>query len=281
MDVHPLGNDPGAPLFVTQYKKREKTRLSYEGLRGVCKINKKYFPQRLRRLYPYVFRHSRATHLASFMTEAQLCQHFGWVQGSKMPRVYIHLSGRDVDEAVLRAYGLKPVEKEEGEAARRCPICKELNPPGKSVCWKCQRPFEVPVNSMLMAFYWENERDFRDVVKEVLREILDEERALEETWGPLTKARHFRTNIGNYDKRGLVVDDNEGNTIGVIRFWMDDEEIIIEDLRVLLDRKDSNFDSVLESLYTLIANYSHFHGKNKISALVHESEVKTLGRRRV
>jgi integrase len=55
-----------------------------------------------RRVYPHLLRHSRATHLAKFLTESQLKAYFGWTQDSKMTRIYIHLSGKDVDEAILR-----------------------------------------------------------------------------------------------------------------------------------------------------------------------------------
>ena len=50
---------------------------------------------------PHHFRHSRATQLANWLTEAQLCGWFGWVQGSKVPARYVHLSGRDIDAAYL------------------------------------------------------------------------------------------------------------------------------------------------------------------------------------
>jgi hypothetical protein len=50
---------------------------------------------------PHHFRHSRATQLANWLTEAQLCGWFGWVQGSKVPARYVHLSGRDIDTAYL------------------------------------------------------------------------------------------------------------------------------------------------------------------------------------
>jgi integrase len=53
-----------------------------------------------KRVHPHLFRHSRATYLASFLTEAQLCAYFGWTLGSKTPRVYVHLSGRDLNDAV-------------------------------------------------------------------------------------------------------------------------------------------------------------------------------------
>ena len=35
-------------------------------------------------------------------TEAQMKEHFGWVPGSYMPSTYVHLSGKDVDGAILK-----------------------------------------------------------------------------------------------------------------------------------------------------------------------------------
>ncbi|ELZ20851.1 integrase [Halosimplex carlsbadense 2-9-1] len=48
---------------------------------------------------PHHFRHSRATVLANHLTEAQMCEWFGWVRGSSVPGRYVHLSGRDIDHA--------------------------------------------------------------------------------------------------------------------------------------------------------------------------------------
>jgi integrase len=58
-------------------------------------------------VYPHLLRHSRATHLANILTEAQMKEFFGWTQGSNMASIYVHLSGRDVDDALLKAYGIK------------------------------------------------------------------------------------------------------------------------------------------------------------------------------
>lgn len=44
---------------------------------------------------PHHYRHSRASYLVTEMTEAKLCEWFGWVQGSNVPAKYVHLSGRD------------------------------------------------------------------------------------------------------------------------------------------------------------------------------------------
>jgi hypothetical protein len=48
---------------------------------------------------PHHYRHSRASYLATEMTEAQLCEWFGWVQESDVSAKYVHLSGRDIDNA--------------------------------------------------------------------------------------------------------------------------------------------------------------------------------------
>ncbi len=55
-----------------------------------------------RKVHPHLLRHSRATHLAKYLTEAQLKAYFGWTQNSEMTKIYVHLSGRDIDEAILR-----------------------------------------------------------------------------------------------------------------------------------------------------------------------------------
>ena len=54
----------------------------------------------------HLMRHSRATHLANFLTESQLKAFFGWSQGSRMASVYVHLTGKDIDDAILKASGI-------------------------------------------------------------------------------------------------------------------------------------------------------------------------------
>ncbi len=45
--------------------------------------------------------------LASKVAEAPLESQMGWVHGSRQTRTYIHLSMRDHDNAILKAYGIK------------------------------------------------------------------------------------------------------------------------------------------------------------------------------
>lgn len=94
---------------------------------------------------PHHYRHSRASELANKFTEAQLCQWFGWVQGSDVPARYVHLSGRDIDNAYDELYGLREPEADEEEpSVRECWRCEELNSPKDKFCGSCGAPLDSP-----------------------------------------------------------------------------------------------------------------------------------------
>ncbi|MCQ1534674.1 tyrosine-type recombinase/integrase [Methanosarcina sp. KYL-1] len=106
LEVHPEKYNLEAPLWVTLDSEEGSLRsLRYDAIRMKLKrlakksgINKK--------IHPHLFRHSRCTYMANYLTEAQMNAYFGWIQGSNMPSVYVHLSGRDVDDAILKANGI-------------------------------------------------------------------------------------------------------------------------------------------------------------------------------
>jgi hypothetical protein len=96
-----------------------------------------------KKVNPHNFRHARATHMADKLTEAQMKEYFGWTQGSSMASVYVHLSGRDVDNAILEINGLKRKDSEK-EAYK--PImcgCGEINPCLNNYCNKCGKPLKT------------------------------------------------------------------------------------------------------------------------------------------
>ena len=98
-----------------------------------------------KRVFPHLFRHSRATALAGKLTEAQMKEYFGWTQGSSMAAIYVHMSGRDVDNALLALQGIvKPEEKrEEKMVLHPCPRCQEKNSPASKFCTRCGSPMEI------------------------------------------------------------------------------------------------------------------------------------------
>lgn len=140
LDVHPNKDDPESPLWVNVGYPRKGQPLEYRTLVKQLKTIAKRAGIK-KRIYPHLFRHSRATHLANFLTEAQMCEFFGWVQGSDMPRIYIHLSGRDVDNAILAMYGMEEEEKETIVIkAIKCQRCGAINEGDARFCMRCGFP---------------------------------------------------------------------------------------------------------------------------------------------
>jgi len=135
---HPLRRDPDSPLWISLGPLNRYEAMSYTALVKVLRVAAERAGLQ-KRVNARKLRHSRATFLASKLTEAQMNQLFGWRQGSPMPSVYVHLSGRDVDNAILGLYGLrKPEEVEQPKLAPRvCPRCQTSNPFDAKFCSRC------------------------------------------------------------------------------------------------------------------------------------------------
>jgi len=77
--------------------------------------------------------------MANHLTEFQMNQYFGWIQGSGMPSTYVHMSGREVDSAILAMNGIQTeTKKEESKLQPRiCPRCDTINSADSKHCNKC------------------------------------------------------------------------------------------------------------------------------------------------
>jgi hypothetical protein len=138
LEQHPDRENPNAPLWwnFDVNKRNTSKMISYAAIRKqLIKIAKKAGINK--RIHAHLFRHSRSTYMANHLTEAQMNAHFGWVQGSDVPSIYVHLSGRDVDVAVLKANGVEIEEEENKPKVRKCPRCKTHNAPDNLFCYKC------------------------------------------------------------------------------------------------------------------------------------------------
>lgn len=109
---------PEAPLWVGLGLRNHGKQIAYSTVAAALKKIAKRAGLTFR-VHPHLFRHSRATMLSQHLTEAQMCNYLGWVQGSKMAARYVHLSGRDVDESILELSGVEVKEK----VKKRSPIC--------------------------------------------------------------------------------------------------------------------------------------------------------------
>jgi len=143
LQEHPDKDNPDAPLWPARLARYKPVPCSYPSILAMLRRASKASGIK-KRIYPHLFRHSRATSLASKLTEAQMKEYFGWTQGSDMAATYVHLSGRDVDSTLLQMYSMKdkPIEKEPKLDIKICSRCKERNSPTQSFCGKCGNPFD-------------------------------------------------------------------------------------------------------------------------------------------
>lgn len=138
LSMHPQRDNRDAPLWVNVGSTNKGRQMEYPTIRKMLStlFDKAGVKKRSK---PHNFRHARATHLANHLTEFQMNSHFGWTQGSKMPAVYVHLTGKNTDDALLRLHGIRnDDQKEEPQhRARTCPRCEHVNPSTFQFCGKC------------------------------------------------------------------------------------------------------------------------------------------------
>ncbi len=147
LNNHPCKNDPETYLWckipLPNNPKWKNNHLSYGFINRLLKelaekagIKKAVNPQ--------AFRHSRATFMARHLKEPEMREYFGWGKDSEMPSVYVHLSGRDVDNSVLNIYGIKEAGKHQEPVimVKTCPRCQEPTDSASMFCKKCGLPLD-------------------------------------------------------------------------------------------------------------------------------------------
>jgi integrase/recombinase XerD len=137
LNEHPKSAHPEAPLWVTANSRA--SQLCYQRFSRILKVVAKRAGIS-KAVNPHNFRHSRATHLANHFTEAQMNEYLGWVQGSNMPSTYVHLSGRDIDNALLSLNNIRGPEKQDSSerfSLKSCQRCDLKNPPANKFCSRC------------------------------------------------------------------------------------------------------------------------------------------------
>ncbi len=127
---HPDRENNDSSLFCGIWSKKRGEDIDYQTFRTLL-LDLKEKTGIKKPVNPHHFRHSRAIELAKSFTEAQLCEYFGWMQGSKEAATYVHLSGRDMDDATLKYYGIK--NEEETPQSK----FKPKNSPDSKFCSSC------------------------------------------------------------------------------------------------------------------------------------------------
>jgi len=171
LNSHPLRDNLEAPLWINYQNKI----LSYSAIGEILKDSAKRAGIK-KRVYPHLLRHSRATIMAKCMPEATMKHYLGWAQSSKMAGVYIHLSGKDTDEAILAVNGIK-IDKKETDSPLKpkiCIRCSKVNGATDKFCSICSLPLDEKVANKII------EADFeRDSMNKLMNELVKDKEILE------------------------------------------------------------------------------------------------------
>jgi len=144
LDNHPDRSNPDSPIWVTTQEEKVR-QMSYSCARNRLAQAVERAGIR-KRVWFYLFRHSRITAASTKLTYSEMCHVFGWKQGSDMPQFYVHLSGDDRDEAFLKMNGLESMNDGHSETVYVpiiCPRCKRNNSPDSKYCNACGLAFDL------------------------------------------------------------------------------------------------------------------------------------------
>jgi len=171
IDNHPLKDNKESYVWINYGSTNHHKPMRYTTIRMLLQklfkkagINKK--------CNPHIFRHSRATFMANHLTEFQMNQYFGWIQGSDMPSTYVHLSGKNIDNSILKMNGIKVSEnrKEAKIQPKICPKCKAINTYNSKFCNRCAGILDVET-----AMEIEKKRNLIKSTDNIMNQLLEDE----------------------------------------------------------------------------------------------------------
>jgi integrase/recombinase XerD len=141
IQAHPQSDKKEAPLWVTI--QGEPERLAESSLNIILgSLGKRANIDKP--VNPHFFRHSRLTQVAKFLSDGKMKIYAGWTPDSRMNGIYVHLSGKDLDEDFMKAAGIVQQEKtvESPLKPKTCRRCKTINSGPAEYCVRCGLPFD-------------------------------------------------------------------------------------------------------------------------------------------
>ena len=143
INVHPYKDDRNHALFISTFNTKFLGQgLSYGGFQAkLKKIVKNAGIDK--RVHSHLFRHKAITDLAGKLTEPESRKRYGWSKSSNMPSRYTHMNNQDVDDKMLKIYGVKKRVEEEEPTFVECHYCHAKHPVDTKFCESCMKPLTI------------------------------------------------------------------------------------------------------------------------------------------
>lgn len=145
LNSHPHKDDPEAYFWIKRNGANYGKPMNYDDFRMMLR-RKAQKAGIKKRVNPHSFRHSRATKLWKILGKDPMAmnRYHGWKPDSKMWKVYLHLSGDDVQDPLLEFYGLKKKEAKVESLIKPkvCRKCNTLNGMTSVICSECSNTLD-------------------------------------------------------------------------------------------------------------------------------------------
>jgi integrase len=133
--IHPLKDDPEAPLWVTRDKNAEP--LGYKSMRkNIADIGAKAGIKK--KVNPHSFRHLAITHwILDGYNEQEIKHRAGWSKGSsQMFKIYANFTDQEINDRIYEKCGLKTEDKRH-VTLKKCPRCSNVLKSQDKFCSQC------------------------------------------------------------------------------------------------------------------------------------------------
>lgn len=167
MAIHPLKDNPDAPLWVTRDKNMEplsyktfRTTIANIGVRAGIK----------KRVNPHSFRHLAITHwILDGYNEQEIKHRAGWSKGStQMFKIYANFTDQEINDRIYEKCGLKTEDKRH-VTLKKCPRCSNVLRPSDKFCSQCSLVLDRQALDEIKAY--------EDKLPEILQLVLKSETA--------------------------------------------------------------------------------------------------------
>lgn len=129
-------------------------------------------PNHKKVVYPHLFRHTRLTHFAAMVgiNESVLRRFAGWTAASTMPEVYIHLSNKQINNAIWTAQGVEIKEDDKVDYNLKGWTCARGHENGMSstICWGCGQMKDRPI-----VIEEKTDAENEDYIKGIVQKMLE------------------------------------------------------------------------------------------------------------
>ena len=125
LSVHPLKDDPTAPMWIDLNKFRTGVAAPIDNdayARILDRLFKRAGIKKRKHFSPYNFRHTGMTMWSVLLTEMQLCKRSGHVPGSPYLKRYTKLVDADTDRKILMELGMISERDAEPEVKKLTPV---------------------------------------------------------------------------------------------------------------------------------------------------------------